>query len=90
MKDGISDSKIAEYFALTTYELEKGTSVEEIEDILKEYEEREMYLECAGIHNALEVYKFTAAVDVARLVGQDKIKDNIKFIEDDRENKKGS
>ncbi len=27
MKDGISDSKIAEYFALTTYELEKGTSV---------------------------------------------------------------
>jgi hypothetical protein len=25
MRDGISDSKIAEYFALTTYELEKGT-----------------------------------------------------------------
>ena len=90
MKDGISDSKIAEYFALTTYELEKGTSVEEIEDILREYEEREMYLECAGIYNALEVYRFTATVDVARFVGQDKIKDNIKFIEDDRENKKGS
>jgi hypothetical protein len=61
MRDGISDSKIAEYFALTTYELEKGT-----------------------------VYKFTATVDIARFVSQDKIKDNIKFIEDDRENKKGS
>ena len=90
MKDGISDSKIAEYFALTTYELEKGVSVQEIEDILKEYEKREMYLECAGIYNALEVYKFTATVDIAKLVSRDKIKNNIKFIEDDRKNKKGS
>ena len=90
MRDDLSSSKIAEYFALTTYELEKGTSVDEIKLILKQYEELEMYLECAGIYNALEVYKFTATVDIARFVSQDKIKDNIKFIEDDRENKKGS
>ena len=90
MKDGISDSKIAEYFALATYELEKGTSVQEIEDILTEYEEREMYLECAGIYNALEVYKFTATVEVAKFVSRDRIEDNIKFIENDKENKKGS
>ena len=90
MRDDLSSSKIAEYFALTTYELEKGTSVDEIKIILKQYEELEMYLECAGIYNALDVYKFTATVDIARFVGQDKIKDNIKFIEDDRENKKGS
>ena len=90
MKDGVSDSKIAEYFALTTYELEKGTSVEEIEEILKEYEKREMYLECAGIYNALECYKFHISVDLAKIYSSNKIKNNIKFIENDKKNKKGS
>jgi hypothetical protein len=90
MRDDLSSSKIAEYFALTTYELEKGTSVDEIKIILKQYEELEMYLECAGIYNALEVYKFNLSVDLAKIMSEDKIKNNIKFIKDDRKNKKGS
>ena len=90
MKDDLSSSKIAEYFALTTYELERGTSVGEILVILKEYEKREMFYECAGIHQALEVYKFNLSVDLAKMYGEDKIKNNIKFIKDDKENKKGS
>jgi|TARA_R100001460_G_scaffold21717_4_gene44255 hypothetical protein len=90
MRDDLSSSKIAEYFALTTYELEKGTSVDEIKLILKQYEDLEMYLECAGIYNALEVYKFNLSVDLAKIISEDKIKNNIKFIEDDRKNKKGS
>lgn len=90
MRDDLSSSKIAEYFALTTYELEKGTSVDEIKLILKQYEELEMYLECAGIYNALEVYKFNLSVDLAKIMSEDKIKNNIKFIKDDTKNKKGS
>lgn len=90
MRDDLSSSKIAEYFALTTYELEKGTSVDEIKIILKQYEELEMYLECAGIYNALEVYKFNLSVDLAKIMSEDKIKNDIKFIKDDRKNKKGS
>ena len=90
MNDDLSSSKIAEYFALTTYELERGTSVGEILVILKEYEQREMFYECAGIHQSLEVYKFNLSVDLAKVYGEDKIKNNIKFIKDDKQNKKGS
>ena len=75
---------------MTTYELERGTSVEEIKVILKKYEELEMYSECAGIYNALEVYQFSVSVELAKIIGENKIKNNIKFIEDDRKNKKGS
>ena len=66
------------------------TSVDEIKLILKQYEELEMYLECAGIYNALEVYKFNLSVDLAKIMSEDKIKNNIKFIKDDKQNKKGS
>ena len=47
-----------------------------------------MFYECAGIHQALEVYKFNLSVDLAKMYGEDKIKNNIKFIKDDKENKK--
>ena len=88
MNDGLSNSIIAEYFLLTMYELDKGTSLEEIESLLEEYEERELYWECAGIYNALEYYKFNLSVDLANMLNKEKIKNNIKFTKDDTRNKK--
>ena len=54
MSEGLSNKTINEYFMLTLYEIEQGTLYEDIEKMLKEYEDREMYLECAGINKAIK------------------------------------
>ena len=45
---------IDEYYLLVIYEIESGQPMEHIEDMLKEYEEKELYLACAGIKKAID------------------------------------
>lgn len=55
-----------EAFAFTLLDISEGTSFEDMRMILKDYEEREEYEVCAGIHLAIEVSSFmtlTAVVD---------------------------
>ena len=49
---------INEYYALSLYELENGVTVQELQEMLNEYKDMELYLECEGIHRAIEHYKF--------------------------------
>jgi hypothetical protein len=49
---------IYEYYALTLYELENGVTITELQQMLNEYIQLEQYLACAGIHRAIEHYKF--------------------------------
>lgn len=48
--------------------------------MLKEYENQELYLECAGIHKGLEWVKFALLVEIIKLLDYKdtkiKIKDN--------------
>lgn len=47
-----------EAFAMTLYDIAQGESVETMRMILKDYEEREEYEVCAGIHLAIEIASF--------------------------------
>jgi len=47
-----------EYFNLSMYDLEDGMSVNDLRNLLKEYEAKEMYWECAGIQEAIEQIGF--------------------------------
>mgnify|MGYP003644445032 FL=1 len=77
---GLNNKTIYEYHQLTLYEFEKGISLEEIQFMLKEYENQELYLECAGIHAGLEWVKFALLVEIIKLLDYKdtkiKIKDN--------------
>ncbi len=55
-----------EAFAMTLYDISQGESLETMRYVLKDYEEREQYEVCAGIHLAIEVSSFltlTAVVE---------------------------
>jgi hypothetical protein len=55
-----------EAFAMTLYDISQGESLETMRYVLKDYEEREQYEICAGIHLAIEVSSFltlTAVVE---------------------------
>jgi hypothetical protein len=47
-----------EAFAMTLYDISQGESLETMRYVLKDYEEREQYEVCAGIHLAIEVSSF--------------------------------
>jgi len=55
-----------EAFAMTLYDISQGESLETMRYVLKDYEEREEFEVCAGIHLAIEVSSFltlTAVVE---------------------------
>ena len=58
-----------EHYNITLYEIEQGTSIEQIKNILKEYEAAELYEECQGIHLALEIVSFNI---LTRLIKESK------------------
>jgi len=80
------DSKIIdEYYLLVIYEVEKGESLEDMQLMLKEYEEKEMYLECAGIHKAIDHITFFAICEIITSLCLDEQTDNLIFNYDKRE-----
>ena len=55
-----------EAFSMTLYDIAQGETLETMRYILKDYEEREEFEACAGIHLAIEVSSFltlTAVVE---------------------------
>ena len=55
-----------EAFAMTLYDISQGETLETMRMVLTDYEEREEFEVCAGIHLAIEVSSFltlTAVVD---------------------------
>ena len=49
-----------EAFAFTLLDISEGNSLEDMRIVLKDYEEREEYEVCAGIHLAIEISSFIA------------------------------
>lgn len=45
------------FYIATIHEIIVGTDIREIEGVLKDFEDEEMYYECAGIFKALELAK---------------------------------
>lgn len=53
-----------EAFAMTLYDISQGESLETMRMVLKDYEEREEFEICAGIHLAIEVSSFLTLTTV--------------------------
>ena len=68
------NDKATEHYNITLYEIEQGTSIEEIRLILKEYEAEELYEECQGIHLAIEIVSFNVLIELIKQSKKQKIK----------------
>jgi len=54
---------IDEYFQMALYDLERGVTIDDMRDLLVDYEERELYEACAGIQKAIEHFRFWIVMD---------------------------
>ena len=54
---------IDEYFQMALYDLERGMTIDDMRDLLVDYEERELYEACAGIQKAIEHFRFWIVMD---------------------------
>tara|TARA_R110000803_G_scaffold209609_1_gene279574 strand:- start:1016 stop:1240 length:225 start_codon:yes stop_codon:yes gene_type:complete len=61
---GLKNSTINQFYQLAIYDYENGLSLEELNIILFEYEDNEMYLECAGVKLAIEYIEFIELCDI--------------------------
>lgn len=68
------NDKATEHYNITLYEIEQGTSIEELRLILKEYEAAELYEECQGIHLAMEIVLFNVLTELIKKSKKQKIK----------------
>lgn len=49
---------INNYFKLTLETFKEGATIKALEEHLKYYEKKEMYLECAGIKEGIDYHRF--------------------------------
>jgi hypothetical protein len=68
------NDKATEHYNITLYEIEQGTSLNQIRNILKEYEAAELYEECQGIHLAIEIVSFNVLIGLIKQTKKQKIK----------------
>ena len=68
------NDKATEHYNITLYEIEQGTSIEQIRNILKEYETAELFEECQGIHLAIEIVSFNILTQLIKESKKQKIK----------------
>lgn len=68
------NDKATEHYNITLYEIEQGTSISQIRNILKEYEAAELYEECQGIHLAIEIISFNTLTQLVKEGKKQKIK----------------
>lgn len=68
------NDKATEHYNITLYEIEQGTTLNQIRNILKEYEAAELYEECQGIYLAIEIVSFNILIELAKQSKKQKIK----------------
>jgi hypothetical protein len=68
------NDKATEHYNITLHEIEQGMSIEQIRQILKEYEAFELYEECQGIHLAIEIVAFNVLTQLIKESKKQKLK----------------
>lgn len=68
------NDKATDHYNITLYEIEQGTTIDELRFILKEYEAAELYEECQGIHLAIEIVLFNILTELTKQSKKQKIK----------------
>jgi len=61
--------RIEEHFKIALYELENGSTIDELREIITEYEAVEDYEVCAGIYRAIEMVSFITLTIIAKKLG---------------------
>jgi len=73
------NDKATDHYNITLHEIEQGTSIQELRNILQSYQDAELYEECQGIHLAIEIVEFNVLTQLIKESKKQKLK--IKWIQ---------
>lgn len=68
------NDKATEHYNITLHEIEQGTSIEELRNILQTYQDAELYEECQGIYLAIEIVSFNVLTQLIKESKKQKLK----------------
>lgn len=68
------NDKATEHYNITLHEIEQGTSIEELRNILQSYQDAELYEECQGIYLAIEIVSFNVLTQLIKESKKQKLK----------------
>jgi len=71
---------IDDYYYMTMFDLANDTDLRDVKNLLKDYEDRELYEECAGIHKAVDTYEFIS--NFYKITESKNLSDKIQFKND--------
>jgi len=57
-----------EYYLMSIHDYRKGTPISTLKEILKLYEDTEMYEQCAGIHKAIQEIEMRELIKITKLI----------------------
>lgn len=57
-----------EYYLMSIHDYRKGTPISTLKEILKLYEDTEMYEQCAGIHKAIQEIEMRQLIKITKLI----------------------
>jgi hypothetical protein len=68
------NDKATDHYNITLHEIEQGTSIQELRDILQSYQDAELYEECQGIYLAIEIVSFNVLTELIKQSKKQKLK----------------
>ena len=68
------NDKATDHYNITLHEIEQGTSIEELRNILQSYQDAELYEECQGIYLAIEIVSFNVLTQLIKESKKQKVK----------------
>jgi len=57
-----------EYYLMSIHDYRKGTPISTLKEILKLYEDTEMYEQCAGIYKAIQEIEMRELIKITKLI----------------------
>ena len=66
--EGLENETIREFYNLAVYDYEQGTDLDELRLVLFDYEDKEMYLQCAVIKLAIEYIEFIMIIELIKYI----------------------
>ncbi len=64
----MNKKKIEEYYLLTLIDIIEGIEVEELKEIIKEFEDEELYEQCAGMQKAIKAVSFMSINEIKKTI----------------------
>ena len=71
-----SKEKVEEFYIMALMDINDGASIEDLGEVINEYEKAEMYEACAGILKAINESKYYSLNNIKNIINEHKLRND--------------